>query len=195
MFTGIVECEGTLVNVVRESDLLIIEIQSRVSHELKVDQSVAHNGICLTVTAVNGNIHRVCAVQETILKTTIGSWKVGDMINLERCMTLNGRLDGHLVQGHVDATARCVGRSGNEQNPVSRFAVDTAFSHLIIEKGSVCINGTSLTCYNVSKDEFDVAIIPYTFEHTSIRFINEQDHVNIEFDVIGKYVARMHQIS
>lgn len=195
MFTGIVECEGTLVNVVRESDLLIIEIQSRVSHELKVDQSVAHNGICLTVTAVNGNIHRVCAVQETILKTTIGSWKVGDMINLERCMTLNGRLDGHLVQGHVDATARCVGRSGNEQNPVYRFAVDTAFSHLIIEKGSVCINGTSLTCYNVSKDEFDVAIIPYTFEHTSIRFINEQDHVNIEFDVIGKYVARMHQIS
>lgn len=195
MFTGIVECEGIVVNLLPENSLLIIEIQSRVSPELKVDQSVAHNGICLTVTAVNGNIHRVCAVQETILKTTIGSWKVGDMINIERCMTLNGRLDGHLVQGHVDATARCVGRSGNEQNPVYRFAVDTAFSHLIIEKGSVCINGTSLTCYNVSKDEFDVAIIPYTFEHTSIRFINEQDYVNIEFDVIGKYVARMHQIS
>jgi len=195
MFTGIVECEGIVVNLLPDNGLLIVEIQSRVSHELKVDQSVAHNGICLTVTAVKGNIHRVCAVQETILKTTLGSWKIGDMINLERCMTLSGRLDGHLVQGHVDATARCVRRSGNEQNPVYRFAIDSAFSHLIIEKGSVCINGTSLTCFNVSKDEFDVAIIPYTFEHTSIRFINEQDHVNIEFDVIGKYVARMQQIN
>jgi riboflavin synthase len=194
MFTGIVECEGTLVNVVRENSLLILEIESTVSHELKVDQSVAHNGICLTVTAVNGNVHVVCAVQETISKTTIGSWKTGDVINLERCMTLNSRLDGHLVQGHVDATARCIKRSGNAQNPVYRFAIEPAFSHLIIEKGSVCINGTSLTCYHVTKNEFEVAIIPYTYEHTSIRFVHEQDLVNIEFDVIGKYVARMQQI-
>ena len=191
MFTGIIEAEGKIQDIVSENGLLRLQIESTVATELKIDQSVAHNGICLTVIAVEGNTYQVCAVQETIDKTTIGQWKKNDIVNLERCMKLNDRLDGHIVQGHVDAKADCIKVMGNENNWIYRFRIPYTFAHLIIEKGSICINGTSLTCFNVRDHEFDVAIIPYTYDHTSIRFVQEKDQVNVEFDVIGKYIARM----
>lgn len=195
MFTGIVECEGKIIDTKFENDLLTLTVESAISHELKVDQSLAHNGICLTVTSVINSRHTVCAVQETMNKTTISNWKHGDMVNLERCLKINDRLDGHIVQGHVDTTALCVKKTGTGQSRIYKFEIPAAFASLIIEKGSVCINGTSLTCFNITESTFDVAIIPYTFEHTSIRFVNENDEVNIEFDVIGKYVARLQSIS
>ncbi len=195
MFTGIVETEGKIIEVLHQHNTLVLTVESAISNELKIDQSLAHNGICLTVTDVNENKHTVCAVQETIQKTTIAIWKKNDIINLERCMKFDGRLDGHIVQGHVDAKAVCVKKTGTENNHVYRFSISSAFSHLIIEKGSVCINGTSLTCYNVTETEFDIAVIPYTYEHTSIRFVNEKDEVNIEFDVIGKYIERLQRLN
>jgi riboflavin synthase len=146
------------------------------------------------VTAINDNRHVVCAVKETIDKTTIGQWQIGDKVNLERCMQLNGRLDGHIVQGHVDDTALCIKRTDLDQNWLFQFEIKPQFSHLIIEKGSISINGTSLTCFNVTAQTFEVTIIPYTFEHTSIAQVQEGSLVNIEFDVIGKYIARMKQV-
>nr|MBP6316046.1 riboflavin synthase [Chitinophagaceae bacterium] len=195
MFTGIIEAEGKIQEVISENGTLVLHIESEIASELKVDQSVAHNGICLTVIAVNPPFHTVCAVQETIEKTSISSWKANELINLERCMKLNDRLDGHLVQGHVDTKAVCIQRMEAPNNWTFRFQIPEKFALLVIEKGSVCVNGTSLTCFNVSKDTFDVAIIPYTFAHTTIRFVKEHDEVNIEFDVIGKYISRMKQVS
>lgn len=194
MFTGIVETEGKIIDIQHQNNTLILIVESPLSNELKIDQSVAHNGICLTVTDLSEDTHTVCAVQETIQKTTIGGWQKDDLINLERCMKFDGRLDGHIVQGHVDAKAICIKKTETDNNRVYRFSIPVTFSHLIIEKGSVCINGTSLTCYNVTETEFDIAIIPYTFEHTSIRFVNEKDEVNIEFDVIGKYIERLQRL-
>ncbi len=191
MFTGIVECEGKITHCQYTGQVLNLIVSSPISAELKIDQSVAHNGICLTVTEVNEHTHHVTAVDETMQKTSIGSWQTGDIINLERCMKMNDRLDGHIVQGHVDTCAICLAVNGTLGDRIYRFQYPEKFAHLLIEKGSVCINGTSLTCFNITEHSFDVAIIPYTYEHTSIRFVQAGDAVNIEFDVIGKYIARL----
>ena len=195
MFTGIIETTGKIISINKEFENIYLQIESQISNELKIDQSLAHNGICLTITDIQNNIHTVCAVKETIEKTTLGNWQIGDKINLERCMQLNGRLDGHIVQGHVDGIAICVKRIDLQDNWTFTFQIDKSNAHLIIEKGSITINGTSLTCYNVTENTFDVTIIPYTFEHTSISQVQEKTPVNIEFDVIGKYVARLKSLS
>ncbi|MBP6623877.1 MAG: riboflavin synthase [Chitinophagaceae bacterium] len=195
MFTGIVESLGTLKKLIQDGENLLIEVESPISHELKIDQSVAHNGICMTITAIENNIHTVCAVPETISKTTLKHWKIGMKINLERCIRLQDRLDGHLVQGHVDSTALCIDRIDADNFWTFKFDIHPSFSTLMIEKGSICINGTSLTCFNISATTFEVAIIPYTFEHTSIAQVHINDLVNIEFDVIGKYILRHHQLT
>lgn len=194
MFTGIVESLGSLKKLVQDGENLLIEVESPISHELKIDQSVAHNGICMTITAIENNTHTVCAVPETISKTTLKYWKTGMNINLERCIRLQDRLDGHLVQGHVDSTALCIDRIDEDNFWTFKFEIHPSFSALIIEKGSICINGTSLTCFNLTSTTFEVAIIPYTFEHTSIAQVHINDLVNIEFDVIGKYILRHHQL-
>ncbi len=191
MFTGIVETVGRIVRIEKDIDNLILHIESPIAHELKIDQSVAHNGICLTVTAINDSTHTVCAVPETIQKTSIATWQVEGKINLERCMHLNDRMDGHIVQGHVDTTALCTQRIDGINNWQFTFSIDSSFAPLIIEKGSVTVNGTSLTCFNVSPNSFDVAIIPYTFEHTNFPSIQVNSSVNIEFDIVGKYITRM----
>lgn len=191
MFTGIIETLGVVKSIEEVHGNLIVKIESSLGPELKIDQSVSHSGICLTVVEVEGNIHTVCAVPETISKTTIGDWTVNDEINLERCTKLGDRLDGHIVQGHVDTRATCIGRSSTESNWNYTFSVNIEFSHLIVEKGSISINGVSLTCFNLTDTSFEVAIIPYTYEHTNFKHLVDYSRVNIEFDVIGKYVARM----
>lgn len=195
MFTGIVESVGIIQSIQQLQHNLIVTIESKISGELKIDQSVAHQGICLTVTACNNHTHTVCAVPETIQKTTIGKWKVGDEINLERCLQFNGRLDGHIVQGHVDSVATCIARKNNPDYWNFTFQIDPQFAGLLIEKGSVCVNGTSLTCFHVTQNSFEVTIIPYTYQHTSIQHVMMQDQVNIEFDVIGKYILRQQSLS
>lgn len=194
MFTGIIECLGKVVSIETKNETRIFKIESLISNELKVDQSVAHNGVCLTVTQVSENIHQVCAVEETLSKTTLGLWKIGDVINLERCTQVGSRLDGHIVQGHVDTVATCLNREDKQDNWKFTFAIPKGFEHLIIEKGSITVNGTSLTCFNVTQNSFEIAIIPYTFENTSIHLIHTNDLVNLEFDVVGKYISRMQEV-
>lgn len=191
MFTGIIETTGKIVQIDRQGDNKSFLIASPISHELKVDQSVSHNGVCLTVEEVIENQHRVTAIAETLLKTDLDGWQVGDLVNLERCLAFNGRLDGHLVQGHVDATAVCVGKQ--EMNGSWQYAFDfpREFGAYIIEKGSIALNGISLTVFNVSGNRFEVAIIPYTYHHTNIGSIEPGKKVNVEFDMIGKYVKRI----
>jgi riboflavin synthase len=190
MFTGIVECTGKVASVSKSGTNLCFEISSPVSQELKVDQSVSHNGVCLTVESVTGNLHRVTAIEQTIDKTDIGGWVAGTEVNIERCMQMGGRLDGHIVQGHIDTTAVCLERKDLKGSWAYTFQFPAAFGHLIIEKGSVAVNGTSLTCFNVGKDQFTIAVIPYTFEHTNINHIQPRSIVNIEFDILGKYIQR-----
>lgn len=191
MFTGIIETTGIIRKITQSGSNFSLEIESPISQELKIDQSVSHNGVCLTVESVNKNLHTVTAIDETLKKTTLGSLQVGDIINLERCMILNHRLDGHIVQGHVDDTALCIEKTEKEGSWEYRFQINPKFSSLIIEKGSASINGISLTIFNLGIDTFTVAIIPYTYNHTNIKNINPGDRVNIEFDVIGKYILRM----
>lgn len=191
MFTGIVESLGKIVAVGPAGANKTFWIQSLISPDLKIDQSISHNGACLTVEEVKADTHRVTAIGETLQKTNLGQWRPGDLVNLERCMPLNGRLDGHIVQGHVDATATCLKRTEKDGSWEFRFEFPKKFSYLVIEKGSICLNGTSLTIFNVKKARFDVAIIPYTFEHTGIHTVTPGTRVNIEFDMIGKYVARL----
>jgi|SRR5579872_3061100 len=191
MFTGIIESIGTVISADLIGTNRTFWIRSSLSAELKPDQSVSHNGVCLTVEEVRGDTHRVTAIEETRQKTTLDTWQPGDLINIERCMPLNGRLDGHLVQGHVDTTARCIERRELDGSWQFRFKFPKKFSHLVIEKGSIALNGTSLTVFHVKKDRFDVAIIPYTFAHTSIQTVQPGHPVNLEFDLIGKYVSRM----
>lgn len=191
MFTGIIEATGRVRTLELKEGNLYISIQSPISHELTIDQSVAHNGICLTVIHVEGDVHTLCAVPETIAKTTIGDWVVDDEINLERCTRVGDRLDGHIVQGHVDTRATCIKRVDNSSNWNFTFSINAEFAHLIVEKGSIAVNGVSLTCFNVREMSFEVAIIPYTFEHTNFKKMVDYSVVNIEFDVIGKYVARI----
>jgi riboflavin synthase len=191
MFTGIIETLGKVTGLRQEQGNLHITVESSVSSELKVDQSVAHNGVCLTVVALTDGKHTVTAIEETLNKSNLGQLKVGDLINLERCMQLNARLDGHIVQGHVDQTAVCVGFKELDGSWEYTFEYDPAQGNVTVEKGSVCVNGISLTVVNSKSNSFSVAIIPYTFEHTNLQQVKTGSTVNLEFDIIGKYVARL----
>ncbi len=191
MFTGIIETLGTVTDIRAEKGNLHFTVQSGISDELKIDQSVAHNGVCLTVVDTADGRHTVTAVEETLLKSNLGQLIPGDLINLERCMQMNGRLDGHIVQGHVDQTAQCTELKELEGSWEYTFTYDPAPGNVTVEKGSICINGISLTVVNSRNNSFSVAIIPYTFEHTNMQHLKEGDTVNLEFDIIGKYVARL----
>ena len=191
MFTGIIEAQGEVVAITQEGSNAHFTVASPISNALKVDQSVSHNGVCLTVTRCAEGRHFVTAIQETLEKSNLGTWRVGSAINLERCMVNNGRFDGHIVQGHVDQTA--IVRSIEEQSGswLFHFEYDPAYGNITVEKGSISVNGVSLTCFNSGKNTFSVAIIPYTFEHTNFRELKKGSTVNLEFDVIGKYVKRL----
>ena len=191
MFTGIIESLGRVNAIESKGTNKTFWIASPISHELKVDQSISHNGVCLTVEEQKDNLHRVTAIEETLEKSNLSQWQPGDLINLERCLVMNGRLDGHIVQGHVDTTADCIDRKDLQGSWELRFEFPKKFSGLVIEKGSICLNGISLTIFNVKKARFDIAVIPYTFEHTNIQSVNPGSKVNLEFDMIGKYVARL----
>jgi riboflavin synthase len=193
MFTGIIETLGRVSDLRREGGNLHITVASTISSELKIDQSVAHNGVCLTVVALQDGVHTVTAIEETLNKTNIGQLNTGDLINLERCMQMNGRLDGHIVQGHVDQTAVCTAYRELDGSWEYTFEYDPARGNVTVEKGSVCINGISLTVVNSQANSFSVAIIPYTYEHTNLQQVRERTVVNLEFDIIGKYVARLLQ--
>jgi riboflavin synthase len=191
MFTGIVETTGQVEDIIRNGTNATFWISSPLSHQFSIDQSISHNGVCLTVEEIQGNRHRVTAIAETLQKSNLGGWKTGHLVNIERCLPMNGRLDGHIVQGHVDATGICIDRKELGGSWEFRFRFPDKFAALVIEKGSISLNGISLTIFNVTRNEFSVAVIPYTFEHTNIKQIDVQDTVNLEFDMIGKYVARI----
>lgn len=191
MFTGIIETIGIVKRVVREKENLHLTIQSTITDELKIDQSVAHNGVCLTVVEINNDEYTVTAIKETLDKTNIGDLKVNDEVNLERAMKLGARLDGHIVQGHVDRTGVCTRIEDKDGSTVFTFSYDFDGSNITIEKGSITVNGVSLTVVNSKKEEFSVAIIPYTLNHTTFKNFNVGSKINLEFDVIGKYVARL----
>jgi riboflavin synthase len=193
MFTGIIEKFGTVTKIVNEGTNLHFTIESDLSNELKIDQSVSHNGVCLTVVALTDNTHTVTAIQETLEKTNLNDLAVGRKVNLERCMQMNGRLDGHIVQGHVDQTAVCILRREIDGSWEYRFRYNSSQGNVTVEKGSICVNGISLTVVNSTEDEFSVYIIPYTFEHTNLHEVEEGSIINLEFDIIGKYVARLMQ--
>ncbi len=191
MFTGIIETLGIVKRVVRDKENLHLTIQSAITDELKIDQSVAHNGVCLTVVEIDNNEYTVTAIKETLDKTNIGDLKVNDEVNLERAMKLGARLDGHIVQGHVDRTGVCTRIQDQDGSTVFTFSYDFDGSNITIEKGSITVNGVSLTVVNSKKDEFSVAIIPYTLAHTTFKNFKVDSKINLEFDVIGKYVARL----
>jgi riboflavin synthase len=191
MFTGIIETLGTIIDTTLEGSNVHFDISSLITSELKVDQSVAHNGVCLTVVSVAGNTYRVTAIDETLKKTSLKSWTKGKKVNLERCMPANGRFDGHIVQGHVDQVGKVDRISEQDGSWIFDFSFDPNLGNVTVEKGSVTINGTSLTCFNSKNGRFTVAIIPYTYEHTNFHELKVGDEVNLEFDVIGKYIQRI----
>ena len=193
MFTGIIESLGKVTDVKVDRGNIDFTIERDISKELKVDQSVSHNGVCLTVTETYNNTHTVTAVKETLDKSSLTNFSVNDLINLERAMKLGERLDGHLVQGHVDGIAKCIGVSVNDGSWIYKFEFDISNEMLLIEKGSICINGVSLTVFDIVENTFKVTIIPYTYENTSFKTLKEGDIVNIEFDMIGKYLARFNK--
>ncbi len=193
MFTGIIEALGKVISIEHDKSNVHFGIESSFTHELKIDQSVAHNGVCLTVTAIKDRSYFVTAIHETLQKTNLGKWAVGDAVNLERCMLLGGRLDGHIVQGHVDQTASCIALSEENGSWVFTFEYDSSKGNVTIEKGSITVNGISLTVFNSVGNKFSVAIIPYTHEHTNLQFLKPGGTVNLEFDIIGKYVSRLMQ--
>jgi riboflavin synthase len=195
MFTGIIETLGTVQLLESEQKNLNITLKSSFTNELKIDQSVAHNGVCLTVVAINDDCYTVTAIAETIQKTNVSQWKINDSINLERAMKLGDRLDGHLVQGHVDQTASCIVIEETNGSWAYTFQYDSKKSNITIEKGSITVNGVSLTVVNSKQNQFSVAIIPYTFEHTNFKDFRIGTIVNLEFDVIGKYVSRLYNNS
>lgn len=194
MFTGIIEDLGVITNLEQDHDNLHITLKSNITSELKIDQSVAHNGVCLTVTSLNDTAYTVTAIRETLLKTSLGSLNVTDEINLERAMKLGDRLDGHIVQGHVDQTAICKSIDPQNGSWLFTFEYDPTLNNMTIEKGSITVNGVSLTVVNSKKNEFSVAIIPYTYEHTTFKSLKENSVVNLEFDVLGKYIKRLYEL-
>jgi riboflavin synthase len=191
MFTGIIESLGKVAQVKIEGTNKHFCFSSPVSHKLKIDQSLSHNGVCLTVTKVDGDTHWVTAIDETLIKSNLRELRVGDEVNLERCMIANGRFDGHVVQGHVDQTGTCVSVRDQNGSWLFEFEYDATTGNVTVEKGSISINGVSLTCFNSKENGFTVAIIPYTYEHTNFHQIREGSLVNLEFDIIGKYVKRL----
>ena len=194
MFTGIIETLGKVTKIEKEQENLHLTVKSSLTSELKIDQSVAHNGVCLTVVAINDDEYTVTAIKETLDKTNIGDLQQGDEVNLERAMKLGARLDGHIVQGHVDRTGVCTNIQDQDGSTVFTFSYEFDGSNVTIEKGSITVNGVSLTVVNSQKNSFSVAIIPYTFEHTTFKHFKVGSKINLEFDVIGKYVARLTQL-
>lgn len=194
MFTGIIETLGIIKEVKKDNDNIHVTVSSSITHELKIDQSVAHNGVCLTVVAINNDEFTVTAIRETIEKTNLGEWKAGDLINLERAMKLGDRLDGHIVQGHVDQTGVCKSIEEANGSWYFTFEYDSKLNNITIEKGSITVNGVSLTVVNSKANEFSVAIIPYTYEHTNFKSFKIGTKINLEFDVVGKYVARLYSL-
>jgi riboflavin synthase len=194
MFTGIIETTGVIRRIETQEENVHLWIESSLTPELKIDQSLAHNGVCLTVVAIKGKQYCVTAVAETLHKTTLGAWREGKTINLERALRVGDRLDGHFVQGHVDAVAQCTGLKEAGGSWLFQFSFPEAFAALIVEKGSICIDGVSLTAFNVLRDSFTVTIIPYTFEHTSFGELMPDTGVNVEFDVLGKYLLRQQSL-
>ena len=194
MFTGIIETLGIVKEIQKDGDNLHLTITSEITKELKIDQSVAHNGVCLTVVAIDNNDYIVTAIKETIDKTTLGEWQVGDLVNLERAMKLGDRLDGHIVQGHVDQTGVCKSVTEANGSWYFSFEYDSKLNNITIEKGSITVNGVSLTVVNSQPNGFTVAIIPYTFEHTNFKTFKVGSKINLEFDVVGKYVTRLHAL-
>ena len=195
MFTGIVETQGVVKKVIENGTNKTFWIKSPVSPKLKPDQSVSHDGVCLTVETVKNSRHKVTAIEETLNKTTLGNWQTGQIVNLERCLKINSRLDGHIVQGHVDVTGICTATIEKAGSWEFRFEFPVEFAELIIEKGSITVNGISLTAYDVTNNSFSVAIIPYTFEHTNINMTKPDKLVNLEFDIIGKYISRKNKLT
>lgn len=191
MFTGIIETTGKVEQIHPNEKNLDVWISSPISNALKIDQSIAHNGVCLTVTDLQEGKHAVTAIHETLQKSNLGSLQVGEHINLERCMPADGRFDGHIVQGHVDQTGRITSRTDDAGSWIFRIQYDPAQGNLTVEKGSITVNGVSLTVVDAQKDAFSVAIIPYTLEHTVFKYLDEGSVVNLEFDIVGKYIARL----
>ena len=194
MFTGIIETLGIIKDLKQENDNLHITVSSAITNELKIDQSIAHNGICLTIVAITDHEYTVTAIKETILKTNIGEWNSGHLINLERAMKLGDRLDGHIVQGHIDQIGICKSIEEANGSWYYTFEYDKNLNNITIEKGSITVNGVSLTVVNSTENEFSVAIIPYTYEHTNFKNFKIGTKINLEFDVVGKYVARLHAL-
>lgn len=194
MFTGIIEAFGEINDISIDNSNRVFYIKSELASQLKVDESISHDGICLTIENIQSDIYRITAIEETLKKTNASNWKINDLINLERAMRINDRLDGHIVQGHVDGTGICIAKKNKEGSTEFTFEYDEKFAPLIIEKGSICVNGVSLTAFDVTNNHFTVAIIPYTFTHTNFQSLKEKDIVNLEFDILGKYVARMANI-
>jgi len=194
MFTGIIEALGSVERIDRQGSNTTFWIRSTISADLKIDQSVSHNGVCLTVDEVKDNLHRVTAIRETLSKTNLTTWQPDTLVNLERCLAMNARLDGHIVQGHVDSTATCINKNDLNGSWEYTFQFDPKFGSLVIEKGSISLNGVSLTIFNVTENTFTLAIIPFTFNHTNIHQVKEDSIVNIEFDIIGKYINRLQSL-
>jgi riboflavin synthase len=191
MFTGIIESIGEIKAIEKAGTNTHVDICSSLTSSLKVDQSLSHNGVCLTVVKVNQNYHRVTAIEETLSKSNLRYWEVGDKVNLERCMPANGRFDGHIVQGHVDQMGKILSIGQLEGSWVFRIEFDPDLGNITVEKGSICVNGTSLTCFDSSEGKFSVAIIPYTYEHTVFHLLQVGNSVNLEFDILGKYIQRI----
>lgn len=194
MFTGIIETMGTLQAIRQEGSNVHFTIASALAPELKVDQSVAHDGVCLTVTSVADGVHTVTAIAETLEKTSLGAWEPGKLVNLERCLPANGRFDGHFVQGHVDTTVQLLDVQDQNGSWLLTLELPAPFAHLMIEKGSVCLNGISLTAFGLAEGSFNVAIIPYTWEHTNIHTWKPGQRINVEWDILGKYLERWRQL-
>ncbi|WP_339923212.1 riboflavin synthase [uncultured Cyclobacterium sp.] len=191
MFTGIIESLGKVKRITKEGSNIHFDVTSSLASELKIDQSLSHNGVCLTVVAVNANEYRVTAIDETLQKTNLGKLTEGALVNLERCMAADGRFDGHIVQGHVDQTGVLQSVDTVDGSWVFTFSYDAQIGNVTVEKGSICVNGTSLTCFDSKKGLFSVAIIPYTYENTNFHLLQPGDIVNLEFDIIGKYIHRV----
>lgn len=192
MFTGIVETVAKVIDISTKGSNRTLTLQSEISNELKIDQSLCHNGVCLTVEQVTQNQYTVTAIEETLNRSNIGNLLVGDSVNLERCLPINGRLDGHIVQGHVDQKGRIKSIDNKEGSWEIHVEYEPTYNNITVEKGSICMNGVSLTVVDSNNDGFSVAIIPYTWEHTNFQYLKPGDEVNLEFDILGKYIQKLH---